>query len=229
MKKIIALLLALVCMVSLFACGDDPDPDTGDTGDTGSTGGTGGTGGNQNSSELMEKLNEVIANYNDAIADSVIATKITYSSPDGKVEEEIESEIIGSDLIFEGDKDDEAVLPILKVPNFNYVTYDDKGMITMPDTLSGTITGNYANERVTPVNLAGFNFKLEYFKNNTFSYESRVFKATIVNCSGFFGANLTQNEADITITFTNGTPKRVEISYTTPLGYEVDILLRCNY
>ncbi len=117
---------------------------------------------------------------------------------------------------------------MVEIPYLNYIYIAPDGTIIIPDSMDGTLSPAPSTNKL-PIAPSNFNFDLKWFKDNTYTLDGNRFEATVVDCEGFFGVDLTQNEIDISITFRRNTPRIVNIVYTDDAGYEVSITLNYEY
>ncbi len=199
MKKIIASLLALLCIFAFASCFTIGEP-----GD-----GPGGASGTDDTLTMLQDAYESDAAYAEG--------EVKIISPDGKTTKEFAAILNPDDEVYE-----------LSIPYYEYMSVDDKGNVIMPDDIEGNITGN-PDSNASSVTVGGYTFDKAYFKDGNYTFDGKKFQATIINCTGFFGTELTQAEVDVTLTLANDMPKKVTIEYTTALGYEVEINITYNY
>ncbi len=214
MKKIIALLLALLCLTTLLvSCGKKgPDGETPGTDDP-------TTQTPPVNDEVLKSIQEA---YDGAMGD-VGEVTIKYFSEDGTVDHTIDAQ-----LTMDGglDKDDNPN-DYLTIPYYNYIGIQG-GNITLPDSVGGTISGNPESKADT-VNFSGVTFNSAFFKDGKYTFERNKFQTVVTDCEGFFGTDLGQGTADVTITMANNAPKKIAITYETNLGYFVEIELKFTY
>ncbi len=204
MKKLIAILLALLCLVSvvsMVACG-----------------------GNEEGPASDPVLDDIAQKFSDAMADDCEGSMI-FCSEDGKTVYYEKSFLLNME---DGEDKDGNPLNTLEVPYFNYVGVSG-GTVVMPDYMDGSIVAD--PEAKDYITLTELDFNLNYFKDNTYTYEKNKFSTVVTNASAFFATDIhaKDNTANITITMANNTPKKITIDYVTNLGYEVEIDIKFNY
>ncbi len=195
MKKLIALFLALICMVGLVACGGNKDEDD-------------------------EVLQNIIAGVKNAVAETGTA-EISITTPDGTVTRD-------SIVVNLSTDDDNEEGNVIVIPYFNYMVFATNGRdIEIPDEMEGEISASIGKKQL--IAFSDLEFNSDYFEGNTYTFDKNKFHAVITNASGFFGVNLTQGTVDFTMTMANNQPKRINIRYVTPLGYDVLIEAKYDY
>ncbi len=217
MKRWIAFLLALVCFFTLISCGgggsdDDDDDEYTDDGDEYTDDGEENEGG---SDETLAMIQEA---FDSAIADYAEAS-ITYKDADGVVLKKVDSS-----LTTDGQDEEENTLDFITIPYYNYITTQGS-MVVLPEEQDGEFSGS-PTKKVT-LNLKKLNFSTSCLKN--YKFEKPNFTAEITDCSKFFGVEMTQATAKISISLANNAPKRFTLEYTTPTGYIIEAKMTYYY
>ncbi len=180
-------------------------------------GGSGNTGGSD-SPDTDDSTLTVLNNAMQAYASSCQATVIIESA-DSVVSKEFTT------IVYDEFEEAESTI---RIPTYNYIETDDNGNFVLPDNPSTSVGGS-VNYTYMSVNFSGITFDEAYFMNGDYTYDSNTFSATITDCDGFFGTDLTQSEAHVQIVFRNGVPKSITLGYVDVAGYTVIISLLYDY
>ncbi len=160
-----------------------------------------------------------LADINKAFADAAAfdaEAVIIYKNADGTVFDEIETT-----LSQDGGVDDDGVaLDKLTVPYFNYFEIDGSDVV-IPEDFDDSF--NASTTKSATIILSRLNFNAKYFKGGKYTYEKNTLKTTVTNCKGFFGIDLHAREVNVSVSMSSVLIRKVNLTYTTDMGYQVEI------
>ncbi len=191
MKKVLTLLLAVVCLFSLFSCGN-------------------------------KDMKIIAQEFAEAEGVRAIATINMVVAVDEETEQTQEI-TASSDLYLEADPD-EGKVNYLVVQCFVPLGFDDFGNAIIPDEDTIELSATRGTERIS---FSSLNFQTKYFAE--YSLTNNRFTATIDKPSEFFGVNLSTDEVEFEAQRGPYGPRKVEISYETEAGYQIEILIEYKY